>query len=174
MNLLIFTASYPYEMGTEDPFIGRELPYLVEAFDKVILMPKKCDGVRNRIVEGVDVDKSLAMLLRKNSNLFDMLKNALSLVQFFRELRTNPLLVFKPAKLLKLVLFSARTKITQQWIEDWLENQHSYVSNAVLYSYWFTEITMGLGLVKQKYPQLRLVSRAHGYDIYEEQYFPYY
>ena len=33
---------------------------------------------------------------------------------------------------------------------------------------------MGVGLLKERFPELRLVSRAHGYDIYEERYNPPY
>lgn len=43
-----------------------------------------------------------------------------------------------------------------------------------MYSYWFDDLAFGLGLIKKMNPQLLLVSRAHGYDIYEEMYFPYY
>ena len=174
MNLLIFTDSYPYGTSKEDPFIGRELPYLAEAIDKITIIPKKCSGVQNTIVEGVNVENSFAMYLNRKSNWFRVVKHALSLDLFFQELRSNPLLVFNIAKLLKLILFSARAKITQQWTEDWLEKHPISVGNTVLYSYWFTEITMGLGLVKENNPELRLLSRAHGYDVYEEQYFPYY
>jgi glycosyltransferase involved in cell wall biosynthesis len=33
---------------------------------------------------------------------------------------------------------------------------------------------MGIGLAKHNYPELKLVSRAHGYDLYEERYTPPY
>ena len=174
MNILIFTDSYPYDTSAEGPLLGRELPHLLQVADKIVLIPKKCNGVRLKTVKGVIVDESLALLLKRNSNLFVLTKNALNLSLFFQELRSHPLLLFKPAKFLKLVLFSARTKVTQEWTENWLKNHPDWVDNIVLYSYWFTEIAMGLGLVKRKCPQLKLICRAHGYDIYEEEYFPYY
>ena len=43
-TLIIFTVTYPYDAGAEQTFIGRELPYLVKYFDKVILIPKKLEG----------------------------------------------------------------------------------------------------------------------------------
>jgi len=174
MNLLIFTDSYPYAASKEDPFIGRELPYLAETFDRIILFPKKCVGVRNRVIEGIEVDQSFSKYLNNKFNLLVVLKKFRSLNLIFQELRSKPLLVFSFAKLLRLILFYIRTIITKLWAEEWLEKHGTLDGITILYSYWFTETTTGLGLVKDKYPDLRLISRAHGYDVYEDQYFPYY
>ena len=47
-------------------------------------------------------------------------------------------------------------------------------NDCILYSYWFDHAATGLAMVGQKFPAIRVVSRAHGYDIYEEYYYPYY
>jgi hypothetical protein len=43
-----------------------------------------------------------------------------------------------------------------------------------VYSYWFDHTAAGLAIMKQEFPGTKVVSRAHGYDIYEEYYYPYY
>jgi glycosyltransferase involved in cell wall biosynthesis len=44
----------------------------------------------------------------------------------------------------------------------------------MFYSYWFDHTAAGLAMMKQEFPGTKVVSRAHGYDIYEEYYYPYY
>lgn len=40
---------------------------------------------------------------------------------------------------------------------------------AVFYTYWYDVQTMGIMLLKKKYPNLKIVSRIHGFDLYNEQ-----
>lgn len=53
--------------------------------------------------------------------------------------------------------------------ENWLNTNKVSASEVIAYTYWFDEISMGLGLGKETLP-LRVVSRADGYDLYEELY----
>ncbi|MBI5839968.1 MAG: glycosyltransferase [Chloroflexi bacterium] len=41
---------------------------------------------------------------------------------------------------------------------------------SVFYTFWFDEVNMGTGMAKENHPDIRLVSRTHGYDLYEEIY----
>jgi colanic acid/amylovoran biosynthesis glycosyltransferase len=49
--------------------------------------------------------------------------------------------------------------------------------NTVFYSYWLDEKALALALLKKKYSNLKAISRAHGWDVYEERhpnnYLPY-
>ena len=49
--------------------------------------------------------------------------------------------------------------------------------NTVFYSYWLDEKSLALALLKKKYSNLKAISRAHGWDVYEERhpnnYLPY-
>ncbi|MBI5943850.1 MAG: glycosyltransferase [Chloroflexi bacterium] len=174
MILMVFTKSYPYHFSPEYAFLHREIHFLAEKFDKVILIPRIGSGRMFDVPPGVEVDESLSSFIRKKSNILDFLANALSSKSLYQEIRFYPSVLFSPAKLLKLILFSGRMEIKKNWIRSWLaEHQHD-VSNIMLYSYWFDDIVLSLGAIKQTNPGIRLVSRAHGYDIYEELYFPYY
>lgn len=174
MILIIFTKSYPYDFAVEHMFLHREISYLAEKFDKVVLVPKVCSGNRFDVPSGVEVDESFAGFIRKNSRLFRFVMNVLNSKIIFQELRIHPSVLLFPAKFLRLVLFSGRAEITKNWFRNWLAVHHYNDSHIILYSYWFDDVAMGLGLIKQTNPQIKLVSRAHGYDIYEEMYFPYY
>jgi colanic acid/amylovoran biosynthesis glycosyltransferase len=172
--LILFTTSYPYDFASEQTFLQREIPYLEEKFDKVLLVPRICRGNKLDVPHGVEVDKNFADYIKKNSNIFRFVINVMNSKTVCQELSSQPSLLFFPAKLLRLILFSGRVQITKNWLMDWLAARHFEDKNIILYSYWFDDITMGLGLIRQTDPNIKLVSRAHGYDIYEELYFPYY
>ena len=174
MVLLIFTGSYPFDIAAEQTFIHREIPHLLNHFERVVLVPKTLHGHRLEIPFRVGVNEDFAIYIKKNSNPFTLVSKAFSLQSFFREIRSDPTLLFYPAKTLKLILFLGKAELTRNWVSNWIDNNDVDLDHCLFYSYWFDHVAMGLGLIKKKYPQVKLVSRAHGYDIYEEQYFPYY
>jgi len=174
MILIIFTKSYPYDFAAEQVFLHSEISTLAEKFDKVVLVPKVCRGDRFNVPSSVEVDESFAGFIRKNSSAFRFVMNVLNSKTIYQELCAHPSLSLSPTKLLRLVLFSGRAEITKNWLRNWMAVQDYDDSHIVLYSFWFDDVAMGLGLIKQTNPQIKLVSRAHGYDIYEEMYFPYY
>jgi colanic acid/amylovoran biosynthesis glycosyltransferase len=82
--------------------------------------------------------------------------------------------LFSPAKIAKLILFSGRAELTRRWASNYIKARDLAPSSCILYSYWFDHTATGLAMTKQEFPTSKLVSRAHGYDIYEEYYYPYY
>ncbi len=174
MILILFTTSYPYDFASEQTFLQREIPYLEGKFDKVVIVPRVCRGNKLDVPHGVEVDESFADYIKIKSNIFRFVINVLNSKTVCQELGSQPSLLLFPAKLLRLILFSGRAEITKNWLRNWLAARHFDDSSVILYSYWFDDIAMGLGLIKKTNPQIKLVSRAHGYDIYEELYFPFY
>jgi len=173
MILVLFTNSFPYDAAAEQTFILGELPYLREVFDQIILIPKACDGKKLSLNTHIDVEEGYAKFLNRRSNLLALALHAITSPYLYHELFIFPQIVFAPFKLLKLLKFSSRVAITIRWMENWLKDSQ-LDDRFVFYSYWFEDLAAGLGLGKRLYPQIKLVSRAHGYDIYEELYFPYY
>jgi glycosyltransferase involved in cell wall biosynthesis len=122
----------------------------------------------------VEIENGLADFYRKHAGIVSTIIRALGSPYFRQELRSKMHLLVQPFKLAKLILFSGRAALVMKWSKDWLEKHPDFHEQTMLYTYWFDEITTGLSRVRQEYPQLRLISRAHGYDIYEAEYFPYY
>jgi glycosyltransferase involved in cell wall biosynthesis len=56
----------------------------------------------------------------------------------------------------------------------YVENTNLNLENTIFYTYWFDSTTMGLALAKSKYPKIRVVSRAHRADLYEDAHIPPY
>jgi len=172
--LLLFTSSYPYDYAAEYTFIQPELDHLVEKFDQVVLVPRICKGKMFPLPPGVEVNDRYADFLQHGSTPHKMLRVAFSSQCFFREIRKHPAILLSPSKLLKLILFSGRAELTRRWVVNFIRTQHADADGCILYSYWFDHAATGLAMSKRGFPGTKLVSRAHGYDIYEEYYYPYY
>ena len=174
MVLLMFTGSYPFDVAAEQTFISREIPHLLNNFERIILVPKVCDGHCLEVPTKVEEDEDFAIYIKWNSHPLNLVGKAFSSQNFFQEIRSDPTLLFYPAKILKLILFLGKAELTRSWVSKWIDSNNMDLNHCLFYSYWFDHVAMGLGLIKEKYPQVKVVSRAHGYDIYEERYFPYY
>jgi colanic acid/amylovoran biosynthesis glycosyltransferase len=174
MILVLLTNSFPYDDAAEHTFIRRELPHLRKAFDRVILMPKVCRGKKLSIDPGIELDESYAKFFERASRIPNLIFRALTSRHLYREWMAHPEILLFPFKLLKLVKFSGQAEVTRQWVRDWLVSLPVDHDGIVFYTYWFEEITTGIALEKHSHPRTTLISRAHGYDIYEEHYFPYY
>jgi len=172
--LLLFTSSYPYDYAAEYTFIQPEIRHLVEKFERIVLVPRVCKGKMFPLPPSVEVTDQYANFLRDNSGPRKMIEMAFSSQVFFREIRKRPAILPYLSKVLKLILYSGRAELTRQWVTNWIRTQHINTSNCILYSYWFDHTATGLAMTKQESPGAKVVSRAHGYDIYEEYYYPYY
>jgi colanic acid/amylovoran biosynthesis glycosyltransferase len=174
MTIILLTQSYPYDAASEHIFIEPEIRHLVERWDRVILVPRLRKGVQCALLRGAEVADDYAEFLQRHLRPPQMIRSALSSRSFFHELRQQPSLLLFPSKILKLLLFSGRVDLTRQWVKGFLSAQHIDTSQCILYSYWFDHAATALAQVSRELPGVRAVSRAHGYDIYEEYYYPYY
>ena len=153
MILLLFTSSYPYDYAAEHTFIQPELHYLVEKFEKIVLVPRVCKGNMFPLPPGVEVDDRYADFLQWGSGLRKMLEMAFSSQCFFREFRKYPGILLYPSKILKLILFSGRAELTKRWVTNWIKTQHVEPDKCVAYSYWFDHAATGLAMLKQEFPE---------------------
>lgn len=174
MTVILFTQSYPYDFASEHNFIEPEISQLAEKWERIILVPRMRKGKRLSLPPHVEVDDQYANFLERNSQPQRMIRSAWKSRSFFREVRTHPSLLLYPSKVLKLILFSSRVELTKQWIINLIRTQPIDPCDCLLYSYWFDHAATALARVRREYPATRAVSRAHGYDIYEEYYYPYY
>jgi glycosyltransferase involved in cell wall biosynthesis len=174
MIVVIFTQSYPYDFASEHIFIESEIRHLAEKCERIILAPRICKGSRLPLPPGVEVDERYAKLIEQNLRPNRMIQLPWPPRPFFAEIRNHPSILIYLPKLLKLILFSRRAEVTRQWLKDLIKTQSIASSNCILYSYWLDHAATALGRVRQEFPAIKAISRAHGYDIYEEYYYPYY
>lgn len=118
MILIVFTKSYPYDFAPEYTFLQHEISQLAKVFDKIIVVPKVCSGKRFDLPPGVEVDESLSGFIRKNSNVLSFSVNVLKSNSVLQEIYNQPSLLFYPAKLLRLILFSGRSEIKKNLVQE--------------------------------------------------------
>jgi len=174
MTLIIFTHSYPYDYAAEHTFISREITYLVERFDQVVLVPKACKGTRLSLPSSVEIDETYAEFLKANLPPGRLIKQVYRSGNLSGEIQKDKKILLYPSKIFKLIMFSGKAGLTRRWMTEWIKTRQVAVGNCILYSYWFDHTATGLGMVKEEFPGIKVISRAHGYDIYDEYYYPYY
>ena len=70
--LFFFTSEYPF--GTGETFIENEMPFLAQAFDKIILISNNCDGNQTRQVPENVIVKRFPYELNKIQSLTAILR----------------------------------------------------------------------------------------------------
>lgn len=169
-TLIIFTASYPWEIHHEQTFIEPEFKHHLACFDLIILVPTIIQGKMFSYPAGIKVEKSFAFELEKYSSLK---KKICAICSFeciclvIEELKNYPLLLLNYAKLKRLLIYAMFAVATSQWLVKYIKDQKINPDFSVVYTYWLEFYSLGVGLTKKEFPQLKCVSRALGYDIYE-------
>jgi colanic acid/amylovoran biosynthesis glycosyltransferase len=168
--LLLFTATYPYD-ASEQTFLDVEVRHLLDEFEQVVLVPRNLRGRRLPLPNGIEVEESYSVYLNETSSRIVGGLATLRSSYFYQEIFARPHLLLFPRALIRLIGFFWGAHLTARWLENWIEGHGQNTSQLMFYTYWLDQATMGIGLVKQRDARIRLVSRAHGYDIYEEYYY---
>lgn len=159
--LVLLTNNYPFGMGEE--FIQNEVGYLSEKFKRVFIFTLNTkDSLTKKVPGNFEIirgDKSKIKILRMffNLNFGDLLSEKNSLRNIKR-----------------LIKFQLKGLFLEKEILKFLVLKKLNFRDVSLYSYWMNESAYAISSLKKKLPELRVVSRAHGYDLYEERaYQPY-
>lgn len=138
-------------------------------FGRVVLVPRFALGNLLFVPDGVEVEKSFSASSTFQRRLLNIFKAFFSL-DFRQDIWSHLPLSLSPVYLKRLFSFLTKAFLTRDWILEWLSTQNINPAETIFYTFWFDEIAMGVALAKERVPLLRLVSRAHGYDLYEEIY----
>ena len=160
-TLFFFTIGFPCSDG--EPFIKSEFPYLLDNFDKIIVIASiKGENINVYkkttvyFLEDILFQKSkLNYFIRNFYNiikiLFSEYKNCNSKIYFFKNLRQyNSLL------------------INSFIYANFIENLKEFDKNACYYSYWMNNHALTLSILKLKNKINRFIFRVHGYDLIVE------
>ncbi len=174
-ELILTTETFPFSLVAES-FIGLEIPHLASAFGKVIIVPTKrpehVESTRRKLPSNVTVETSFLMEHEQNKTTFVSTSRALLSPHWLKEIRTRPALL-SPTSLIRLTNHLSTALAFEKWIIRSLD-QGSLDSNSMFYTYWLGPLTLGGALARVRYPTLKLVSRAHRWDLYEEELVPPY
>jgi colanic acid/amylovoran biosynthesis glycosyltransferase len=155
--LTIYTNSFPY--GTEETFLESEIKYLSQYFTRVYVIPFKIADVVRTLPDNVLL---LSPVQKKRWSGFRVY--GAGLLNCYRlfiipELRKE----MANISVLKSVKYLGYSILTKENISGILPGY-----TGIHYSYWLGFSTFALTLLKLEGKKITLVSRAHGYDLYEE------
>jgi len=165
-NLVLFTASFPYEGGEQ--FLETEIEYLSKRFDNIIVVPAK----RNRKIRDIKKYKNIVVdesIYKIDKSIKNRLKSLFD-IKYLLNLRVS----YSWNRYLAIRMIYINRYL--EWIDNFQKNYNYSFENTLFYTYWFEAETIALSLAKRKNPSIKFVTRAHGGDLYEEvhnlSYFP--
>ncbi|MCU0494225.1 MAG: glycosyltransferase [Chloroflexaceae bacterium] len=171
--LLLFTDRFPY--GYSEPFLETEIGYLVAGFGRVICVPERAEGPRRPVPAGVEVETSFAAgRPRGAAYLAGALGRTAASPLLYRELASQPHALAQPRALRRAVGYLGEALRCTHWLRAFLHHLKLDSADCTIYTYWLGLATTAAGLLRAEFPQLRLVSRAHGWDLYAERLTPPY
>lgn len=167
MKIIIINHSYP-EKG--ETFLDNELKYSNEK-DEIILAPiflsKKYNSTNKNknVISGLSEKKVFDIIRAVLLGLFDIFAaNELSAIYLKRNSLRNFLKAWKMAAVSE---FKAK-KIAKYLLKNYSDESF------VLYSYWMYETAFIALKLKKIFPKSFVITRCHGYDLYEERHENFY
>lgn len=165
-TLFLFTDSFPY--GKSETFLESELPFLAEAFAKIIVVyNKKLKGKRKvaQNVRCLHFPYHLSRAEKVQSLKYIFSKDCLA--ELFRLMFTykkRP----KRGILATMMLSFFKSRKLSIFIENLLEYEEIDISESIFYSYWCNDLALGLAQYGRRHPKAVTIARAHGWDVYFE------
>lgn len=173
--LIVFTRKYPYSYG--EPSFQDEVPYQLSCFEKVIVLSQdvsKGEATTRTPPQEVDFYNT-ATTSRRMGRMKDKVKCLRWSVKHNEVMASDTArLRGKPVRRFFLWTFEERCqRLISEAITVLKEYDFSVYDEVVLYSYWFfanVRVAIGVSeyLKSQGIRNVRIVSRAHRYDLYEE------
>ncbi|MCB0774656.1 MAG: glycosyltransferase [Flavobacteriales bacterium] len=165
-ELWLFTQSFPFGRG--EAFLENELPTLAQRFARVSLFPLHGGEGMRPLPGNVQVERLLpdpyaratpAQLLRRSGDvrrLVSSLWQDMGMAMFSKRWRGE-------------LQSTVRGHVHRLAVLERELLPRYDPKRVVLYSYWTHEWATLLALLQATHPEVRFISRAHGFDLYEHQ-----
>ena len=165
-TLIFVTSMFPF--GTGETFIENEFPFLVNAFDQIIIITNKTDEFNCRIQPNEKIiivhfpyEISTVTKIISVKNIFSK--------KFIEEIR-----FIKKEFGLKISLHILKTCLTtiqkagnlSHFITKTIEKNVNNENELYLYSYWMNDMATGIAEFSSKNSKAKSFARAHGWDVY--------
>jgi glycosyltransferase involved in cell wall biosynthesis len=166
-TLVLLTSEFPFENG--ETFLENEFPFLERSFSSITIFTETETG-ESRIKS----EKTITFSINKPG----IRERTLALIHtlFWKEIMA----LLKDKKLTTYTFRAAWYSLSKAvYIKKTILqfNKKLNFEETTFYSYWLDEKALALALLKKKYPKLKCISRAHGWDVYyerhKEKYLPY-
>ncbi len=167
-DLVFITDSFPLGGITETPFIKKEIPYLKDSFNRIIIIPGNRYSKNSTSfidMENVYVDPYCAdnYKIASSFQLLNWIKQSVAIRSLFSDIN----IITKKQKLFSMLRYVRKAKFYADYIENLIIKGDVDPENTVFYSFWFMEATLALAILSEKY-KISFYSRAHGIDMFDD------
>lgn len=173
MNLILITQSYPYIKAAEQTFLNQEINFLSYAFDRILIIPQNRGGARIPMNHSnIDVDEEYSKTKKDVTSkmavkkIFSYGKSIYDLIM--QEIISTPDILFNIRKILMMLISIYKSNEFYLYIDKFIYRRKIDISKAIFYTFWFQTTTNGLAILGKKYPNLIIVTRTHGKDLFKE------
>lgn len=172
-TLILITDTYPFGAVAES-FLDNEIPYLSKSFDFIVIVPcyypADIERIERKLPENITLNISLLNQIKnyKKIKFFLNINILFKFILFSKEILRKPEIIIDIRKLKKAFFYLYIANIVEKWVLDFIKETDINLSQTVFYTYWLGAATMGINLAKKKNNSIKLISRAHRYDLYED------
>lgn len=169
-NLVLITNEFPFGYG--ETFLEAEIKNIHPLFDEIVFVPISTPP--NNVRE-IPKQSSILPCIAKSS-----LKEKLSIpfllwrhrALFFEMIKSESETI---KTVYKATLKGKRRKMVHDSIKgfqyfEFIKRHIEINSHTIFYSYWLSNPSLGLSILKYYYPQAVCIARAHRWDLYFENY----
>lgn len=171
-NILLLTVKFPY--GNGEHFLSNELKYLSKQGNKILIFSHSSKGSSRHLPDGVKTaNKSLLsdLFLMTFGIMYSLLKYSpyylSDLKSAFNQEKRN---IFKFSRYAYIISYFIRSSYFIAWFDLLYAKDKK---DLMIYSYWMNAESYSMSILKRSYPELKIVSRAHGGDLYLERNYGY-
>lgn len=168
-DLYLITQDYPYG-HLEDSFVGPEYPYLCERFHVSMIAAEVAPTAKLRSEEEVGEKGMEACVIRTGQSVAEKL---FSLCRFLleKDCYTELASILKsgekiPQRIYRALMFGAAAETFYRRLKKKISLTKN--TRALFYFYWFDYKCFGLVMHRRRFPNIKIVSRTHGYELYDE------
>jgi colanic acid/amylovoran biosynthesis glycosyltransferase len=165
-HLILLTAGFPF--GDGEPFLEAEIPHLANCFPKITIIAAANSTLPMRPlptnVTVISFTVDVSPTLHSNTAYLAILSY---FEELFRNFWTYRIIPRRSAFLQMLAVWKEALPLAEL-LDSTIQNSGIPPARTTLYSYWLTSMAVAAALVKKASPELRAVSRTHGWDLYFE------
>lgn len=162
-RLIILFDEYPFESG-EYPFVRTELEVLAEQFEICIIsLSPSLSGQKMKTDQQIAVYHCIRKfgIKEKMSAVIKYLFGGYGYREIRRILKSGQNIM---GRLYDSIVFFGEADQLRRYVK----RNRLINGNELVYSYWFNANCLAFLMEKKRYPGIKVISRIHGYDLYNE------
>lgn len=167
-KLVLITEQFPY--GGSETFLETEVLYIAETFPTVLILPTKKTDRRRSMPPNVSVDVTFSDYCEAldENRFLKFLKGIPPLLThpgFYRQACKHPGRYLNPTGFKRMAMWIREAQRVTRFFKRYITDHKLDTEDTLFYTYWFHLATVGLG---DSLKSAKLISRAHGFDLYDE------